>query len=282
MSRILLVDDDIGTVETLSAILRLEGFDVQTARSGGQALDCTRRWSMDLLLTDLRLPDFSGIDLLRCVRNEGVAAPAIIITAFGTIPSALQASRLGAVDYLEKPIFAECVINAVREGLTQACAPPERLPRGSAPAMRAATKWAELVLSAIAADDDVRSLREWGRILGMSRATVENRCEAAGVGAKASLDCARMLRALVHASRMNCDPDALLDCDPRTLRRLFSVAGLSMPVPGEVVASPTQFLDSQRFVVNRLAVEELRRVVGHESTQAPRAAGPLGPNGSSF
>jgi DNA-binding response OmpR family regulator len=261
VSRILVVDDDLGTLETVSAILRLEGFPVTTAGTGEQALEHTRRSAPDLLLADLCLPDFSGLDLLRSLRAEGIQAPAIIMTGFGTIPSALEASRLGALDYLEKPLFEEAIVGAIRKSLTAtSIAPISTLP-GNAPAPRAAAKWAELVFSALTATDDLRTLQQWGKLQGISRATVENRCAAAGVDAKASLDLARVLRAVVHASQMNCSVEALLDCDPRTLRRLFSAGGLPAPSSASVVPTTSQFLDSQRFIIERLALEALRRAL---------------------
>jgi FixJ family two-component response regulator len=262
VSRILLVDDDLGTVETFSAILRLEGFGVETAASAGEAVERARCHSLDLLLIDLCLPDLSGIDLLRCLRANGIEIPAIIMTGFASIASAVEATRFGVLDYLEKPIFDNAIVAAVRRGLGVPNSTPSRPSAVTTPAASAAAKWAELVLAAIVAEGDLRNLQEWGRLHGVSRGTVENRCEAAGVDAKASLDFARMLRAIAQAPGMNCAPEALLDVDPRTLRRLFSIAGLSSSRPAPT-APPTaiQFLDSQQFILEPLALEAVRRAL---------------------
>jgi YesN/AraC family two-component response regulator len=104
MSRILVIDDDLGTRETFQAILRLAGFDVATAANGEHGLDVARRANCDLVLADLRLPDMSGLDVLRSLRDEGLEVPFVIVTAFPSVDSAITALKLHADDYIEKPI----------------------------------------------------------------------------------------------------------------------------------------------------------------------------------
>src|ERR1051325_5451269 len=98
MSRILVIDDDLGTRETFQAILRLAGFDVATAATGEHGLDVVRSTNCDLVLADLRLPDMSGLDILQSVRDAGLDVPFVIITAFPSVDSAITAFKLHADD----------------------------------------------------------------------------------------------------------------------------------------------------------------------------------------
>jgi two-component system response regulator AtoC len=104
MERLLVVDDDPGFRELLETILSGEGFEVETAATAAAAarLVATRQYA--LVLTDLKLPDGSGFDVLKRVTEQMPGTPLIMITAFGTIESAVEAMKLGAEDYLPKPL----------------------------------------------------------------------------------------------------------------------------------------------------------------------------------
>ncbi len=104
MERILVIDDDAGFRELLETILSTDGYEVD---SGGSVADGVRLGSKrhyDVVLTDLRLPEGSGLDLLRWFGEEMPDTPVVMITAFGAIESAVEAMRLGAQDYLGKPL----------------------------------------------------------------------------------------------------------------------------------------------------------------------------------
>jgi YesN/AraC family two-component response regulator len=115
MHRVLVIDDDQGTLETFQAILRLAGFDVAVAANGRTALDVARRYSYDVVLCDLRLPDMTGVDVLRALQQEGIERPFVIMTAFGSVGTAVRALKLGARDYVEKPITDTQLIDIVRQ-----------------------------------------------------------------------------------------------------------------------------------------------------------------------
>ena len=104
MGKILIVDDEKGIREIFSLLLEERGHTVREASSGEEALTIIPLFSPDLLLLDMNLPGISGIDLLERVKREFPKTSVIIMTAFGSIRSAVEATRLGAYDYLEKPV----------------------------------------------------------------------------------------------------------------------------------------------------------------------------------
>jgi len=110
-ARILVVDDDKNLRWVLNTQLEDMGYSVSSAAGGLDALAAIAKNPPSLVLTDLKMPGLSGIDLLQRIRSEYPEVPAVVITAFGTIQSAVEAMRLGAYDYLTKPIdFDELAI----------------------------------------------------------------------------------------------------------------------------------------------------------------------------
>ena len=100
---ILVVDDERSMREMLSIMLRKEGHDVVVADCGKAAVEILRRRPVDLLISDIRMPDMSGVDVLRAAKQIDDAIVGIMITAFKSTESAVEALRLGAHDYLDKP-----------------------------------------------------------------------------------------------------------------------------------------------------------------------------------
>lgn len=103
MNRILIVDDEQSMRELLSILLRKEGYEVVTAENGATALKAVQREIFDLVITDLKMPQFDGIALLKSVKEVSPDTIVIIITAFGTTEGAERARILGAYDYIGKP-----------------------------------------------------------------------------------------------------------------------------------------------------------------------------------
>jgi two-component system response regulator HydG len=114
MSRVLVIDDDPETRSTLTATLRLAGYAVETAETGEAGLDLALSGVFDVILSDMRMPGISGIDVLRRLRERLVDTALIIMTGFGTIESAVEAMKLGAVDFVQKPFFAEELLLRVK------------------------------------------------------------------------------------------------------------------------------------------------------------------------
>src|SRR5580765_5634332 len=114
---VLIVDDDQGTVTTFAHALRASGHRVLTAASGEDAIRQADRATTDLVLCDLNLPDMSGIDVCRTLRQAGVRAPFVIITGFATTSAAFEAGRLGATRFLEKPVDVDELVTFVERQL---------------------------------------------------------------------------------------------------------------------------------------------------------------------
>ena len=103
LASILLVDDDAPFRTVLAGELQQMGFTVSTAESGAQALAGCRDGVPDVVLLDLRLPDMSGLDVLKEIRASNAAADVIMLTGHGSIDTAIEAIRMGAFDYIAKP-----------------------------------------------------------------------------------------------------------------------------------------------------------------------------------
>jgi len=105
--RILIVDDDPAQGQTLARVLELEGFRTAVAEDGRGALEQIDQSSFDLMLTDLKMPGMDGMELFRKVHDRLPDLPVMIVTAHGTIESAIEAVREGVVDFIQKPVYAE-------------------------------------------------------------------------------------------------------------------------------------------------------------------------------
>jgi two-component system, NtrC family, response regulator HydG len=114
MSRILIIDDDEAVRASLERTLRASGHTVQAAASGEQGFGLARGGAFDVILSDVQMPGISGLDLLRKLRDARVDSTFIVMTGFGTIDTAIEAMRLGAVDFIQKPFFREELLNRIR------------------------------------------------------------------------------------------------------------------------------------------------------------------------
>lgn len=104
MSRLLLVEDNADLAFGLRTTLEVEGYEVEVATTGREGLQAVRNDPPDLLVLDLTLPEMSGYDVLRAVRQDGFDLPIIILTAKGEEVDKVQGFRLGADDYVVKPV----------------------------------------------------------------------------------------------------------------------------------------------------------------------------------
>jgi two-component system response regulator FixJ len=111
------IDDDEAVRESLEFLLRSAQINVQSHESAVAFLAVQPTISSGCIITDVRMPDVSGIDLLQRLRELGVAVPVIVVTGHGDVPLAVQAMKLGAVDFLEKPFDDELLIASVRSAL---------------------------------------------------------------------------------------------------------------------------------------------------------------------
>ncbi len=118
--RILVVDDEDKMRRLLEMALQGMGHEVVAARDGNDALACIEAAPVDLVLTDLRMPRMDGITLLRTLRERGHDVPVVVLTAYGTVESAVEAMKLGAVDYIIRPFEMASVEVAVTRALATA------------------------------------------------------------------------------------------------------------------------------------------------------------------
>jgi signal transduction histidine kinase len=115
--KVLVVDDEESVVVTIKAILQLDGYNVATTTSGVQAREMVRDTEYDLVLTDLRLEDGDGLDVLKAVRESFPETVTIMLTGYASLESAIHALRAGAYDYLVKPSEVEELRATVARGL---------------------------------------------------------------------------------------------------------------------------------------------------------------------
>ena len=101
--RILIVDDEPSMRDMLRIVLRRDGYDVLVAANGAEAIAILEKERVDLLLSDIRMPDVGGVEVLRAAKNLNRDIIAFMMTAFASTDSAVEAMRLGAVDYFTKP-----------------------------------------------------------------------------------------------------------------------------------------------------------------------------------
>lgn len=116
MAKKVLVVDDTKNIRTLlTTCLMLEGYEVDTAIDGDEALQKFQSFKYDLAFVDVRMPQTSGTELLKVIREKNINTPVIIMTAFATVKNAIECTKLGALSYIQKPFTA----NKVRALLTE-------------------------------------------------------------------------------------------------------------------------------------------------------------------
>jgi two-component system response regulator GlrR len=140
--RILLVDDDVDLLRLLSIRLGGAGYDVSTAESGEEALAKLSVIRPHLVITDLRMDGMDGMALFDAVRKSQAALPVIILTAHGSIPDAVDATRRGVFTFLTKPLDSKDLLREVQRALNTSGATP-----AGAPADRLEEDWREDIIS---------------------------------------------------------------------------------------------------------------------------------------
>jgi DNA-binding NtrC family response regulator len=118
-ARILIVDDDDAVRLAYAAILARADCETQTAWDGDEALRAMERRPSDVVLLDLRMPGLDGLSVLKALKDRWPDSEVVIITGYPTVESAKEAVRLGAYEYLSKPVGPDAVIGAARGALTR-------------------------------------------------------------------------------------------------------------------------------------------------------------------
>jgi two-component system response regulator FixJ len=170
-STVHVVDDDAAMRDSLRMLLETSGFAVRTFDSAGAFL-ASGPLGIGCVLTDVRMPDIDGLELLRRLRGQGVRLPVIVMTGQGDIAIAVQAMKAGAVDFLEKPFGDELLFDAIGRALEQS----ERLRELAATSAEAAARLATLTPREREVFDllvDGQHNKAIANILGASPRTIE-------------------------------------------------------------------------------------------------------------
>jgi two-component system, LuxR family, response regulator FixJ len=167
------IDDDEAVRDVLSFQLGSAGFEVRTYESAAGFLEVAPTVQAGCVITDVRMPGLSGLDLLRRLREFKLAVPVIVITAHGDIPLAVEAMRMGAIDFLEKPFDDDVLLASVRSALEKVDrAQKRRTERSSIEARLAALSKRERdVLEGLVAG---HANKQIAYDLGISARTIEN------------------------------------------------------------------------------------------------------------
>ena len=115
---ILIMEDELSVAKGLEMVLTEEGYMVDLAMTGQSAINSLKNKDFDMLIADLRLPDIDGMEVIKQVKTIRPDTGVIVITGYSTVPSAIEAMRLGAHDYLPKPFTSDEFMSAVRQALS--------------------------------------------------------------------------------------------------------------------------------------------------------------------
>jgi DNA-binding NtrC family response regulator len=116
---ILVIDDDAQVVRYLEHVLKAEGYQVAGARNGAEVRRTIQVFCPDVVLLDLKLPDADGLVLMKEIQEVHPSARYLILTAYGSIRSAVEATRLGASDYMTKPVDMDELLISVRNAMRE-------------------------------------------------------------------------------------------------------------------------------------------------------------------
>ncbi|MFA7404826.1 MAG: sigma-54 dependent transcriptional regulator [Pelobacteraceae bacterium] len=126
-SRLLIVDDEAVIRDGLKRVLEGESFAVETCSSGFHAIEIMQQRDFDLIITDLKMPGMSGIEVLKSVRTLQPNVPVILITGYASIDTAVEAMKNGAYDYLQKPFTPDLLLEKVQSALSQRTMPLDEI-----------------------------------------------------------------------------------------------------------------------------------------------------------
>ena len=209
MARVLLIDDDPGVRESTGRMLRAAGYTVQAVATGEEGFELAKGDGFDVILSDMRMPGLSGIDVLRKLRDVRVDASFIVMTGFGTVDSAVQAMKLGAVDFVQKPFFRDELLMRVRSAadrrqlarqvnLLQRQIPPDSSLEGLVGESRAMTKVKDLIQRAAVAPGTVLITGETGTGKELAARGIHARSPRAAK-AFVAVNCAALTESLLEA-----------------------------------------------------------------------------------
>src|ERR671936_36680 len=116
-SRILVVDDEAEIRRSVKMILEYEGYEVLEAASGPEGVALAERESPDLVFLDVKMPGMDGLEALQRIKAANESLPVVIISGHGTVSTAVEATKSGAFDFIEKPLASERILVTIRNAL---------------------------------------------------------------------------------------------------------------------------------------------------------------------
>jgi response regulator RpfG family c-di-GMP phosphodiesterase len=278
--RILVVDDEEVIRDILADFLSMEGFEVRTAADGNAALRELTRGHCDLVLSDLKMPNMGGIELLDVISREWPQLVTIIMTGFGTVETAIDAMKRGAYDYIMKPFKMEEVVHTVRRGLERRKLTAENMRLKEALSLY---KVSEAIAASLSLDEVMRNVTDaaihevdadlvsvWlqdGTGEFFERARVQNP-RFAPAGATGMLSCARLVEHFADDKRLRVHGERCLPffSTPPEIP-LSSMLATQLTMSGR----PIGFLAALSFTTNRIFDEGQRKLLSIVSDRAAAA-----------
>ena len=163
MAKLLIVDDDLSLREFLTLFLKREGYVVEVAANGQKALELLAEQQFDLVLTDMRMPRMGGLDLLDAIREKAIQTQVVVMTAYSTTDTALEAMRKGAYDYIVKPFQLAEVKVILSKCLEKSALVKENQALKKTLAQSTGPKRAQFIYRSAAMEDVVRLIKRVAR-----------------------------------------------------------------------------------------------------------------------
>ncbi len=117
--RVLVIDDEAIVRVSCERVLVPAGYEVTVTSRGDEAIELLEKEKFDLVLTDLKMPDMDGLEVLKVIKERWPDVQVVIITGYGTISTAVQAIKMGAYEYIEKPFTPEDILEVVNKALEE-------------------------------------------------------------------------------------------------------------------------------------------------------------------
>jgi ActR/RegA family two-component response regulator len=249
MPRILLIGDDVQALNRFGRSLRLASHDVLSAPVAAETSEIARLFRPDVAVVDLSESPTGGIEVLHELRVIMPGIASLVVSDVESWDTAVEAMRAGARDWLPKLVSEQEIVVAVGRALSGPHAPADEEASSPIAEPYAPVRLAEKAVQATESRYDMRTLRDFGRAVGISAGGLRNWCRTARVDARSFRQFARALRAVsVHECRPLISTENILDIvDRRTLAKFLDACGESVDRLPDTVED---FLRQQRFVQN--------------------------------